>query len=157
MINTQLDIRRLSSRQGDFAERFRQLGHTQVETGAEIERAVRDIIDDVRQRGDTALVEYTNRFDRRRVNAAGELELAPAQLQQALDGLDRVRRAAHGSAQLGGLLAVRQLGQQIVVGRGRVVLAEHVGETIKAGRHHRARRRQPCQKRAAVHVATLFR
>ena len=56
MSNTQLDIRRLSSRQGDFAERFRQLGHTQVETGAEIERAVRDIIDDVRQRGSNLIV-----------------------------------------------------------------------------------------------------
>lgn len=89
-----LDITRLASAADDFAERFRQLGHTQVETAVEIEQAVRDIIEGVRSRGDAALVEYTNRFDRRRVNTAAELELAPAALAHALDGLDAETRDA---------------------------------------------------------------
>ena len=93
-MNETLQIARFSSDSTDFPEHFRRLGHAQAETGVEIEQAVREIIETVRRRGDAALIEYTNRFDRRRVNAAGELELAPQVLQGALAELDGDMRAA---------------------------------------------------------------
>lgn len=42
----------------------------------EVAALVRDILADVKRRGDAALLEYTNRFDRRNVANASELEIA---------------------------------------------------------------------------------
>ena len=52
------------------------------------------ILADVRSRGDTALLEYTRRFDRREVGSAAELELEPRRLAEALAGLDPAIRGA---------------------------------------------------------------
>ena len=90
----ELQIQRLASTSPDFAATFRSLSQTLVETSDEIERSVRDIIGTVRERGDAALVEYTNRFDRRQVNSVGELELGARQIEQALHGLDADMRSA---------------------------------------------------------------
>lgn len=53
----------------------------------ETSAAVSRILDDVRSRGDQALVELTNRFDRRSVASMAELAVAPDLLQEALDRL----------------------------------------------------------------------
>ncbi|VAX03766.1 Histidinol dehydrogenase [hydrothermal vent metagenome] len=62
------------------------------------DKAVNDtvtgIIADIRSRGDAALVEYTNRFDRMSVSDMGELEIPAERLQQALDGLPVNQREA---------------------------------------------------------------
>ncbi len=64
------------------------------EQDASIEKVVADILADVRRRGDAAVVEYTNRFDRRQVQSAGALELPAALLRDAVDGLPADQRAA---------------------------------------------------------------
>lgn len=61
---------------------------------AEVMAVVVEIVTAVRERGDTALVEYTNRFDRRALKAASELVLPPERLQQALASIDGDKRAA---------------------------------------------------------------
>jgi histidinol dehydrogenase len=52
-----------------------------------IDAQVEAIVDDVRRRGDAALLEYTNRYDRISAATVGELEIAPGQLQAALADL----------------------------------------------------------------------
>ena len=47
-----------------FAERFEEFLNSKREVSADVDSAVRDIIADVRQRGDAALIDYTARFDK---------------------------------------------------------------------------------------------
>lgn len=54
------------------------------ESAADVDAAVAAIIEDVARRGDAALVEYTNRFDRAAVSAA-DLRLSPAEIADAAD------------------------------------------------------------------------
>ena len=55
---------------------------------------VDQVLAEVRQRGDAAVVEYTNRFDRLDVASMAELEMGQERLQQALDGLSDEQRGA---------------------------------------------------------------
>jgi histidinol dehydrogenase len=55
---------------------------------------VADILSDVKQRGNAAVIEYTNKFDRMSLSDAGEFELDKKQLQQALESIDPVQREA---------------------------------------------------------------
>jgi len=54
------------------------------ETSAEVLETVRSIINAVRQQGDAALLEYTNRFDRLGLSDAGGLEVTQAELDAAM-------------------------------------------------------------------------
>src|SRR5882672_685096 len=54
----------LSTRDPDFEAAFQHLLGLKRESAADVDAAVAAIIDDVVRRGDAALVEYTNRFDR---------------------------------------------------------------------------------------------
>lgn len=69
-------ISRLDATDPDFAARLASLCAYDASQSAEVAGTVRDILADVKARGDAALIEYTNRFDRRRVGAASELEVA---------------------------------------------------------------------------------
>jgi histidinol dehydrogenase len=55
---------------------------------------VADILKDVKQRGDDAVLDYTKRFDRLAVSRMAELELQQAELHAALNGLPAEQRAA---------------------------------------------------------------
>ncbi|HET7850745.1 MAG TPA: histidinol dehydrogenase [Pseudolabrys sp.] len=55
---------RLDSKAADFPARFRALLAVKREAAADVEQAVRAIIDDVSARGDKALIELTAKFDR---------------------------------------------------------------------------------------------
>lgn len=87
-------IRRLSTKQDDFAEQFRSLLAYEESRDPNVETAVADILQDVRKRGDSALVEYTSRFDRMEVSDAAELEVSQEELKKAFDLLEPERRAA---------------------------------------------------------------
>lgn len=54
------------------------------ETSAEVLETVRSIINAVRQQGDAALLEYTNRFDRLGLSDAGGLEVTQTELDAAV-------------------------------------------------------------------------
>jgi histidinol dehydrogenase len=62
---------RLDGRADDFAARFGDFLGAKREAAADVEDAVRGIIDAVKARGDAALVEFTNKFDRAAITAAG--------------------------------------------------------------------------------------
>jgi len=91
---TIITIRRLSTAQADFPAQLEQLTSIESSQDESVERAVGEILAEVRRRGDAALLEYTERFDRVKVARVGDLELPKRALAQALDGLDAEKRGA---------------------------------------------------------------
>jgi histidinol dehydrogenase len=68
--------------------------HWSADTDAAIEQRVADILADVKQRGDVAVMEYTERFDSLKAASMAALELTQAELKTAFDGLPAVQRTA---------------------------------------------------------------
>lgn len=87
-------IKLLDTRASDFEARLGALLAVQVGIDRQLERTVAEILAKVREAGDPALVDYTNRFDRRQVENAGALEIAPPALDAALKALPDDQRAA---------------------------------------------------------------
>ena len=85
---------RLSTQQADFESAFAARLHWSDQTDAAIEQRVADILADVQQRGDAAVLDYTRRFDGLDATRVSELEITQAQLQSALDGLPSAQREA---------------------------------------------------------------
>jgi histidinol dehydrogenase len=67
-----------------FEDAFRALLAAKRESAADVDIAVARIIDDVAGRGDAALIEYTNRFDRIALTAR-QLRLAPDEIAAGAD------------------------------------------------------------------------
>lgn len=88
------EIVRLDSRQPDFAARLDQLLAWESVSDTKVNDIVNEIIDRIRGEGDSALVEYTNRFDRMSVSSMTELEMGQERLQSALAGLPNDQRRA---------------------------------------------------------------
>ena len=72
-------VQTLDTRDDGFEAAFAGLLAAKRETDADVDDAVAAIIDDVRQRGDAALVDYTNCFDRVTL-APAELRLSPQEI-----------------------------------------------------------------------------
>ena len=89
-----MDIRRFSTIDSDFDSKLKQLLAFETAQDDEVDLVVADILRNVRQRGDAAVLEYTQKFDRLSVNSLSELEIPKAELQAALDGLPADRRDA---------------------------------------------------------------
>ena len=79
---------RLDTRAPDFPSRFRAFLNAKRETAADVEAVVRPILADVAARGDRALVEYTRRFDRLDLEAAG-IRVTPAEIDAAARSCDQ--------------------------------------------------------------------
>jgi histidinol dehydrogenase len=88
------EITRLSTAQPDFAEKLAALTAFDSALDDDIERAVAAIVGDVRIRGDAAVLDYTERFDRVKVSQVSELELPRSVLDKARNGLARDKRKA---------------------------------------------------------------
>jgi histidinol dehydrogenase len=89
-----MKIRRLSTQSTAFAAELKKLLALEAEQDAGIERTVVEILAEIRQRGDAALLDYTRKFDRLDVHDAHHLELPQAELQSALETLSHEQRAA---------------------------------------------------------------
>jgi histidinol dehydrogenase len=89
-----INIKRLSSSDNDFDLRLDQLLAWENVSDGQVEDVVADILNNVRQHGDAALVEYTNRFDRRQIANVAELSITKAELKDALVGLPEEEREA---------------------------------------------------------------
>jgi histidinol dehydrogenase len=89
-----LEIKRLNSSDRDFYAQLDSLLAWEQVSDAQVEQTVREIIGNIRRRGDAALLEYTNRFDRMQVSSMAELEIALPRLQQALDSIPAEQREA---------------------------------------------------------------
>ena len=87
-------IKRFSSSDTDFKQRLDVLLAFESAQDESVDKTVAAILADVKEHGDAAVVEYTNRFDRLSAQSMAELELSRQELQQALDGLPNDQREA---------------------------------------------------------------
>ena len=87
-------IRELNSSDTNFWPQLQALLAWESVSDDAVFNTVNGILKDVRARGDAAVVEYTNRFDRMHATAMAELEIPPARLQQALAMLPTAQRTA---------------------------------------------------------------
>jgi histidinol dehydrogenase len=85
--------RRLDASDPGFDAAFAALLHAKRDEEEDVAQAVRAIIAQLRARGDAALVELTNKFDRAGVTAAS-LKLAPEETERALAQVTKAQREA---------------------------------------------------------------
>ncbi|MBL8371429.1 MAG: histidinol dehydrogenase [Burkholderiaceae bacterium] len=85
---------RLSTADPSFEAEFQRRQHWSADTDVAIEGRVADILADVRERGDVAVMEYTARFDGLQVASMAELELTQADFKAAFDQLPAAQRDA---------------------------------------------------------------
>jgi histidinol dehydrogenase len=93
-VTAPVNIRRLGTDDAGFETAFQRLLHWSAETDAAIEGRVAQIIDDVRARGDAAVLELTARFDGVQAASMAELEIGRAELQAALEAITPAQRRA---------------------------------------------------------------
>ncbi len=89
-----IEMRRLTSTQSDFRERLAELLAWESVSDTAVNTAVQEIVAAVRARGDAAVLEFTNRFDRMQAGAMSELEIPRSRLEQARATLPAVQREA---------------------------------------------------------------
>ena len=87
-------IRQLDSADQDFQAKLMAVLAFEASEDEAIDRTAASIIADVRQRGDAAVLEYTQRFDHVTATSMTALEIPRAALQAALASLAPERRAA---------------------------------------------------------------
>jgi len=89
-----MKLRRLSTADAGFERELEALTRYEAAQDEAVESAARDIIADVRLRGDAALLEYTKKFDRVDAGSVAELEVPRAKLEAALAALPAAQREA---------------------------------------------------------------
>lgn len=82
-----MKLRSLNSVSADFAEQFAALLASATEPDLAVSNSVTQIIAGVRQRGDSALLEYTNLFDARDVLDVATLEVTHVELEAAVKAI----------------------------------------------------------------------
>ncbi|MDP3876461.1 MAG: histidinol dehydrogenase [Methylobacter sp.] len=82
-----ITILKLNTTSPDFNQQLKNLLAFDETDDLDIHQRVLAIIADVRNNGDKAVIDYTNRFDNRQITAAAELELSPESLKGAWNGL----------------------------------------------------------------------
>ncbi len=87
-------VRRLSTAQADFNSQLKALLAFETAQDESVDTIVANILKDVKVRGDAAVLEYTNNFDRTSATSITELEISQTELRAALDALQANSRAA---------------------------------------------------------------
>ena len=80
---TTATIARLSTSETAFHQRLDALLDWEGVSDKAVQARVEEILADVKQRGDQAVIEATNRFDRLSVESMAQLRLMPEQLKKA--------------------------------------------------------------------------
>lgn len=89
-----VEITRIKAGQADFDSQLNAMLAWESVSDKQVNQIVDDIIDQVRARGDAALIEFTNRFDRMQATQMSELEISQTRLLQALENLPLEQRTA---------------------------------------------------------------
>ena len=89
-----LQIRQLTTTDADFWSQLESLLAWDSAADERVTATVRGILQDVRARGDAAVVDYTNRYDRTQAESLADLEIPAARLQQALTSIRPEQRSA---------------------------------------------------------------
>jgi histidinol dehydrogenase len=91
-------MQRLRTSDTDFDARFAKIVRDRRESDAQVGRDVSAILNEVRERGDSALVEYTKRFDQHNLSEEGDWSVSKEACKAAYDGLDAELRSALDTA-----------------------------------------------------------
>jgi histidinol dehydrogenase len=76
-------VKLLYTNTADFQEHFANWTEIKPESGAAVQQTVQEIIQNVQEKGDTKLLEYTARFDRWSPKNTEELQVTPKQIDDA--------------------------------------------------------------------------
>jgi histidinol dehydrogenase len=87
-------IAKLNASDADFLAELDKLIAWEGVSNRDVEQTVAEILRQVRKQGDAALIEYSNRFDRRDGKSMDEFCLGAERLEAALDSIDSQTRAA---------------------------------------------------------------
>ena len=93
-----INLRQLSTRDAGFEREFARLLDRTQAADPKIEATVKEIITDIRARGDEALLVYTRRFDRRALSLVTELEIPRQRLREAARALTKGQYEALANA-----------------------------------------------------------
>jgi histidinol dehydrogenase len=89
-----INIRRFSTTDVDFDDKLKALLAFETAQDDSIDEVVANILKDVKKRGDAAVLEYTNRFDKTSATNLTELEISKEELIAALNDLPAGQRHA---------------------------------------------------------------
>ena len=89
-----MQIKRLKTSQADYETQMEALLAWESVSDDQVHSTVREIIKNIRQRGDEALIEYTNKFDRMNVRSMKELTFSKEQLNAAFKNIPAEQRQA---------------------------------------------------------------
>lgn len=89
-----MNIRRFSTTDTDFDSKLKNLLAFETAQDDSVDTVVANILRDVKTRGDAALLEYTNRFDKTGATDVASLEISHEDLQHALKTLPENQRIA---------------------------------------------------------------
>lgn len=89
-----MTIKRLDTTTPDFWNALEQLLAWEGVSDDHVNAIVREILQAVKRRGDAAVLEYTNRFDRMQATGMAELEIPRARLEAALGKISPEQRRA---------------------------------------------------------------
>ena len=94
-----MDIKRLNTQDDDFWAELKGMLEWETVSDQQVFDTVNGILGNVRTRGDAALIEYTNRFDRMHAESMDQLEVSQERLQQALENIPVEQRKALETAE----------------------------------------------------------
>ncbi len=89
-----MDVTRIDSRSDNFRSRLKDLLARESVSDAEVLKTVTGIIDDVRARGDAAVLDYTRRYDNNPASDFSDLEIPGSKLRAAMQAIDVEQREA---------------------------------------------------------------
>lgn len=89
-----MKIKRLNTQDAGFEAELKALLAFETAQDDNIDQVVANILKDVKARGDVAVLEYTNRFDKTNAASLAALEIPHAELHAALNSLPAAQREA---------------------------------------------------------------
>lgn len=89
-----VNIRQLSTADAGFEQSLADLLTVESAQDDEVTQVVHQILDNIKSRGDSALMEYTRQFDRLELTRIDQIEISPEQVQTALQAIDSEALAA---------------------------------------------------------------
>ena len=89
-----IDIKQLNTKDSDFWSQLDDLLAWESVSDDQVFGTVNDVLKNVKQRGDAAVVEYTNKFDRLNAQSMTELEIPKPRLDEALNRIPAEQKQA---------------------------------------------------------------
>lgn len=89
-----VSIKRLNASQSNFDSELATLLAWDDSVDHQVNESVRHILHEVKTRGDQAVLEFTEKFDRLKVGSVAQLEMSQSRLQQALKTIPEDQRVA---------------------------------------------------------------